>query len=357
MPANKNAVTRYYILDELLAQRHKEYSIVDLLSLVNQRLAEMDIPPVSRRTIEYDINYIEKEGPFLVEIERFQIDVPCQKNLSRPPVKKTCLRYADPSASIFTRPLTDDEKHLLGETFTLLGQFDGLPELKGLEKLRAGLDIKSDRQIISFTKNPLENSNLLGEFFTAIARKQVIEIHYHKFAAPDEDRHTVVIPYLLKEYNRRWHLIAAAEDTGKILNFALDRIDSVVPLPGHQYVEYKGDLNERFEDIIGVTLNEGNELQTIVFWVSDRSCEYVKTKPLHESQHDIKGEREAALRDKFPMLEGGRFFYIECIENYELLRELTSFGEELIVLSPEDIKQKVIDKINGMCSKYDLIGK
>jgi predicted DNA-binding transcriptional regulator YafY len=325
---------------------------VDLLSLVNQRLAEMDIPPVSRRTIEYDINYIEKEGPFLVEIERFQIDVPCQKNLSRPPVKKTCLRYADPSASIFTRPLTDDEKHLLGETFTLLGQFDGLPELKGLEKLRAGLDIKSDRQIISFTKNPLENSNLLGEFFTAIARKQVIEIHYHKFAAPDEDRHTVVIPYLLKEYNRRWFLIAAAEDTGKILNFALDRIDSVVPLPSHNYVEYDGDLNERFEDIVGVSLYENRPVQTILFWVSDSSKDYVATKPIHESQRHYTGEREEELRQQYPMLNGGAFFSIDCIENYELIRELISFREDLVVLSPDNIKDTVMERIAAMYEMY-----
>lgn len=352
MPANKNAVTRYYILDELLAQRHKEYSIADLLSLVNQRLAEMDIPPVSKRTIEYDVNYIEKEGPFLVEIERFQIDVPCQKNLSRPPVKKTCLRYADPSASIFTRPLTDDEKHLLGETFTLLGQFDGLPELKGLEKLRAGLDIKSDRQIISFTKNPLENSNLLGEFFTAIARKQVIEIHYHKFAAPDEDRHTVVIPYLLKEYNRRWFLIAAAEDTGRILNFTLDRIDSVVPLPNHNYVEYDGDLNERFEDIVGVSLYENRPVQTILFWVSDNSKDYVATKPIHESQRHYRNEKEEELRRQYPMLNGGAFFSIDCIENYELIRELISFREDLVVLSPDNIRDTVMERIAAMYELY-----
>ena len=44
----------------------------------------------------------------------------------------------------------------------------------------------------------------------------------------------------------------------------------------------------------------------------------------------------------------------DCFENYELIRELTSFGEDLVVLSPKDIRQKVIDKINGMRDKYDL---
>ena len=351
MPANKNAVTRYYILDKLLANRYHHYSVEDLRQHVNEELEELGQEPVSRRTIELDLNYLENAGLFLADIEHYQIDAPSQTNPNKT-VKKSCHRYADPSFSIFKKEMKDDEKQILGEAMKLLGQFDGLPNLEGLEKLRAGLNIKSDRQIISFSKNPLENSNLLGELFTAISEKQVIEIHYHTFSAPEEDRHTVLIPYLLKEYNRRWYLIAAAEDTGKILNFALDRIDRIVPLPGHRYVEYKGDLNERFEDIVGVSLYDDRPVQTILFWVSDRSKDYVATKPIHESQKHYRGEKEAEMRRQYPTLEGGAFFSIDCIENYELIRELISFREDLIVLSPDNIRDTVMERITAMYEMY-----
>lgn len=351
MPANKNAVTRYYILDKLLANRYHHYSTEDLRQLVNE---ELDQEPVSRRTIELDLHYLEYEGPFLAEIEHYQIDVPSQNNPNKT-VKKSCHRYVDPSFSIFKKDMTEDEKYLLSEALSLLGQFDGLPNLDGLEALRKSLDVKTDRQIISFTKNPLEKSTLLGELFTAISQKQVVELHYHRFDTPDEDLVTTVHPYLLKEYNRRWFLIAAADHDGKLLNFALDRIDSVNPLQSKEYIPYDGDLNERFEDIIGVTLYDERPPQTILFWVSDRSKDYAATKPIHESQRRYSGERENGFRERYPMLEGGYFFSIECIENYELIRELTSFGEDLVVLSPMDIRQKVIDKINGMRDKYDLI--
>ena len=351
MPANKNAVTRYYILDELLSNRYHNYSTEDLLKLVNERLEELGQDPVSRRTIEYDLNYLEYEGPFLAEIEHYQIDEVSERTLKT--VKKSCHRYADPSFSIFKKEMTDDEKYLLKEALSLLGQFDGLPNLDGLESLRKGLDVKTDRQIISFTKNPLENSNMLGEIFTAISRKQVIELHYHTFESPDEERMVVLHPYLLREYNRRWYLIAAATD-GKLLNFALDRIDKVVPLPSKKYKPYKGDLNERFEDIIGVTLYEERPLLEIVFWVSDHSKDYVATKPIHESQRNIKGEREEALRHKHPTLEGGRFFSIECIENYELIRETTSFGADLVVLSPNEIRSKITARIKAMAARYEI---
>ena len=66
MPKNKNAMTRYQILDELLSNRYHNYSIGDLTDEVNRRLAEMEKAPdkkgktdksVSRRCIELDIQY------------------------------------------------------------------------------------------------------------------------------------------------------------------------------------------------------------------------------------------------------------------------------------------------------------
>ena len=353
MPANKNAVTRYYILDKLLANRYHHYSTEDLCRLVNEELAEMNQEPVSRRTIELDLNYIENEGPFMAEIKHYQVDDISPRTLKT--IKKSCHRYADPSFSIFTQKLTDDEKRLLGEAFSLIGQFDGLPDFEGLERLRESLKVKTDRQIVSFTKNPLEGKNLLGKLFTAISQKQVVEIHFHKFDTPELNRSMVVYPYLLKEYNRRWYLIAAAEDTGKLLSFALDRMDKFVPLPSRSYKEYDGDLNERFEDIIGVTLIDGNPLQTILFWVSDFSKDYVATKPLHESQRPYRGESEIELRQQYPMLEGGAFFSIDCMENYELIRELSSFGKDLLVLSPANIQQKVCDRAASQIQAYQSL--
>ncbi|MBO4654710.1 MAG: WYL domain-containing protein [Bacteroidales bacterium] len=355
MPANKNAVTRYYIIDKLLANRYRNYSVADIRKLVNEELGEMGLDPVSIRTIQYDINYIENGGPFLADIEHYQIDVVSQKNPNLT-VKKECLRYEDPSFSIFKKPLTEDEKYLLSEALSLLGQFDGLPNLDGLERLKGSLNLKEKRQIVSFTKNPLENSTLFGELFTAISQRQVIELHYHTFDDLDNVKQVVIHPHLLKEYNRRWYLFGSAEDTGRLLNFRLDQIDQFDMLSSHRYIPYPGDLNERFEDIIGVSLYDDRPLQTIIFWVSDYSKNYVVTKPIHESQHPpFQWEKDEALRKQYPMLKGGAFFSIECIENYELIRELTSFGKDLVVLSPTNIQQKVKDYVAAQLQAYQSL--
>ena len=57
MPTNKNAMTRYKILDDLLSNRYHNYSLDELMEEVNYRLPEMypDTNGVGSRTIEKDI--------------------------------------------------------------------------------------------------------------------------------------------------------------------------------------------------------------------------------------------------------------------------------------------------------------
>lgn len=353
MPTNKNAMTRYQIIDKLLSDRYHNYSLDDLTEEVSRQLAEVNPESngVVRRTIEKDIHYLEYEWPQMVEIERYSVAAYDKER--KKTYTKQCLRYAQPGFSIFKKTLSSDEEYLLREALSLLGQFDGLPNLDALESLRLGLSVKDEgRRIISFTRNPLENSNLIGELFTAISQKQVIELRYHKFGTPEERQTINLIPYMLKEYNRRWYLIGVAEGGSKILNFGLERIDGVKPLPAHQYEEFDGDINEFFDDIIGVTNYAERPVLNILFWVNDQSKEYVASKPIHDSQRHYKGAAEAAYRAKYPTLEGGYFFSIECKENYELIRELTSFGEELIVLSPEEVREKIRERIEKMRRAY-----
>ena len=315
MPANKNAMTRYMILDELLSNRYHDYSLDDLTEEVSRRLSELysDTKGVVRRTIEKDIDYIENEGPFMAEIERKW--VPCVNSHGKTSQKK-CLRYKEPGFSIFKKELSDDEKYLLREALSLLGQFDGLPNLEALEQLRQSLQMPDKscyNPIISFTKNPLENSNLLGELFTVISQRQVVELHYHTFAAPDDDRHIIFHPYLLKEYNRRWFVIGAADSDGKI----------------------------------------ESPIYQIIFWANDKEKDYIKTKPIHESQRNLTGENEERLRIENPCLKGGSFFRIDCKYNYELIRELTSFGNGVIVLTPSKIREEIIKRVKDLAVSYN----
>ena len=83
--------------------------------------------------------------------------------------------------------------------------------------------------------------------------------------------------------------------------------------------------------------------------------EYVDTKPMHGSYRKVRGDAEKVLREQYPHLEGGMFFTLECKNNYELVRELTTYGADLLVLSPEDVVEQVRIRVNLMQEAYRKI--
>lgn len=340
MPTNKNAFIRYKFLDRLLSDHHHYYDIHDLTDKVNDMLYNDGFPEVTQRCIEKDLNTLEY-APFSAPIVRFN------KN------GKRCISYETRSFSIFQQEMSSEERGLLREVLSTLGQFGGVNNFQWLDDFKIGLGLEERRPIISFSNNPyLQNSNLLGTLFDNISNEVVIKLSYHTFS--DETIKSIDFhPYLLKQFNDRWFLLGAADSDHKILNFALDRIDKVKPLPEKKYIECPDDLFERFDDIVGVTLYEERKCEHILCWVNDSSKGYVNTKPIHESYTPLKGVKEQELRNQYPRLEGGMFFSIDCIPNFELIRELCSFGRNLVVLSPESIRNEIIDRLKTHLKGYD----
>ena len=342
MPLNKNAFIRYQYLDTLLSNRHHYYDIHDLTEKVNEMLYNDGFPEVTQRCIEKDINTLEC-APFDAPIARINIG------------GKRCIRYKSLSFSIFTKKMSEEEVNLLCEVLNTLGQFDGLDNFKWLDDFKAKLNIDNHRKIISFSNNPfLVNSNCLGTLFDFISNKVAIKLSYHTFS--DRTTKSIVFhPYLLKQYNERWFLVGAEDSSKQTLIFAIDRIDSIESIPEKKYFECTEDLHEKYEDIVGVTLYEGHSIEHILFWVSDVSVDYVITKPIHGSQILYKGDEDKRLRNEYPNLNGGAFFSIDCINNYELIRELCSYGKELLVLYPSNIQKDICKRIREMMDNYSLL--
>ena len=339
MPTNKNAFIRYKYLDKLLSDRHHYFDRKTLTEKVNEMLELDGFKSVDKRTIEKDLEALQ-DAPFNAPIKEFKKD------------GKILVAYSKSSFSIFKEELSCEEVNLLREVLSTLGQFDGLNHFEWLDKFKMGLGLQNRRQIISFSNNPyLKNSNLLGTLFDNISNKVVIRLSYHTFT--DEAIRSIDFhPYLLKQYNDRWFLLGAADSDKAILTFALDRIDNVEPLPERKYEDCTEDLAERFEDIVGVTLYEDRPVEHILCWVSDDAKGYITTKPIHGSFTPIKGEKDMKLREEFPQLEGGLFFTLDCINNYELIRELCSYGGNLVVLSPESIRQEIKHRLTAHLQQY-----
>ena len=353
MPQNKNAITRYIILDRLL--QHKfGHTIKELTELCNNELGDKGYESVTKRCIEKDLIAMEEE-PFYAEIVRTGKTPIEDKNGKSRMVQ--LVRYSNPYFSIFNHELNDDEKALLRKALEPFGKFEDIPGFEQIEQLIASLnvDVDESKKFVYYSVNENgTNTKVFGKLYSAISEQKVINLTYHKFDDPTP--HNVLLhPYILKEWNRRWYLIAAATDSGKILTFALDRTDEVETCNEMKYKPASDDLMERYEDIVGITYYEGKPIDTIYFWASNSSTHYLLTKPIHGTQTTLKegGEEEVTLRKSYPNLKDGKFFRLKCMINYELMCEILSYGQGIIVLSPDTFREEIAKHISSIQENYN----
>ena len=72
MPTNKNALTRYKYLDEMLSDRHHFYDIHDLTKKCNEKLIDAGFPEVSQRCVEKDVDSKTKCNVLVFKSSRFK---------------------------------------------------------------------------------------------------------------------------------------------------------------------------------------------------------------------------------------------------------------------------------------------
>ena len=81
--------------------------------------------------------------------------------------------------------------------------------------------------------------------------------------------------------------------------------------------------------------------QTVRFRADAWTVPYIKTKPLHKSQMTVEVDEE-----------GNGIFQIEVILNYELEKDLLSFGESIEVLSPKSLRDTMKKRLRAAAAQY-----
>jgi predicted DNA-binding transcriptional regulator YafY len=334
MSINKNAFIRYQTLDKCFRNTGRKFFINDLIKECDKALQEFNIDSegISRRQIYYDIRFMESEQAWSVPLEKIKDG------------KKIYYRYSNPKFSINNQPINETEAEQIKSALLMLSRFKGMPQFEWVNeiipKFEQAFELKQGaKEIISFDSNEyLKGIEFLGELFNAILYKKVLAIQYHSFKKNESFSHKIH-PYYLKQYNNRWFLFGYNPAFNKLTNLSLDRILSIVELD-EKYLETEIDFNEYFEDIIGVT-RFGNSTPTLIeLQFSTKLAPYILTKPLHGSQK------------KKSHNENGLTITIEVIPNYELERLILSFGESVKIISPYNLKENILKRINEAVNLY-----
>ncbi len=334
MPNNLQALIRYRTIDQCLRSREKNYHLKDLIEACNVAVSEYSgkSVTVSRRTLLYDLDFLRNDvAGFNAPIEYDH---------------QEGYYYTAQGFSIFNIPIRRYDIDVLRDVMVTLQSISGQAQFHGLASIIVRMEetynivrSRQQQQILQFDHSLNEAGQKWVDVLYPYTKAQMsLSVQYQPFGA---EAYTVVVsPYLLREYNNRWFLIAWDHQFGAVTNLALDRIRDVKKSLQPYHRDESFDASNHLKDVVGVSLPNGNEKQRVVFKAFGRQPDYLLTKPIHPSQHEVSRDGEAT------------FFAIDVIPNYELEAVFLSRGEDIEVVEPEWLRKKMGRRILDMGGRY-----
>lgn len=334
MPINKNALIRYQALDRCFRNTGKMFFWEDLLEECNKTLIDFDpySEGIQRRQLFDDIRFMESDAGWSIPLSRNRYG------------RKVYYRYENLSFSINNQPLNESEAEQIKSALQIISRFSGTPQFEWVNEMIPMLEskfglIERKNEIISFESNiDLKGLHFLTPLFNAIFNERVLLVKYKDFKS-SEPYEIIFHPYYLKQYNNRWFVFGLNSDNQvPNWNLALDRIETLSET-GQKFKPSETDWEDYFYNLVGVTWPDGVNLQEVVLKFSPEVAPYVITKPIHPSQ---KHKNEP----------NGLEVKIEVIPNFELERLILSFGEQVKIISPQDFKDRISQRLKSATSLY-----
>lgn len=339
MPVNKNALLRYKTIDNCLRNRHRLWTLNDLVDACSDALYEYTGRDecVSVRTVQLDIQKMRSS-----ELGYNAPIVVCDKKY---------YAYSDPDYSITNTPITEGDLAQMKEAVQVLKSLSGFRDFSGIDDVVGRLEDHisavrhTHKRAIWFESNDrLKGLHFITPLYDAIVAERAVRLTYKSFKSSQE-RTFAFSPYILKEYRNRWFVFGRGERDRHIVNLALDRIVAVEQAVGEQFVkDAKFDPQIYFNDMIGVTKIPGvsDREVRVRFWAHAEQVPYIETKPLHQSQMVV--ERET---------DGSAIFQICVCLNFELEKTLLEFGEYVQVLAPKRLANAIKNRLRSALERYE----
>ncbi|MCK5372269.1 MAG: WYL domain-containing protein, partial [Cyclobacteriaceae bacterium] len=218
MPVSKNFELRKKLLDQYFSGKLSNYTKDEVLVKLNDQLEVDGFLPISKRQLDYDIDAMKELA------SRDLVELFYDKASRR-------YRYDKEGYSITGIPVDQKDIEVLTQALAILKQIQGLRQTKELGNIidrlgdRLGISTNKLEDIIQFDQVPdLKGIEHLNGLLRKVIEKEVIKVNYQPF---EKDIEALIIhPYFLREYNNRWFVFGLEEQSGKIFNLPLDRIQS-----------------------------------------------------------------------------------------------------------------------------------
>ena len=195
--------------------------------------------------------------------------------------------------------------------------------------------------IIDFEKNEnLRGLEHIDVLYKAVQQKQCILLEYQSFKAREAQTITFH-PYLLKEFRNRWFILGKNHKGKVTMLLALDRIRKIQHQKSTAFHPADFDIHSYFKHVVGVTVNQGDDVEKVILFIDRQDAPYVITKPIHPSQQVLETSKHGAT------------ISIDVQINFELEREILGFGPKMKVLEPYHFKRRMKSLIHESMDMYD----
>jgi predicted DNA-binding transcriptional regulator YafY len=190
-------------------------------------------------------------------------------------------------------------------------------------------------------RRPQGTENLYG-LIHAIKNTKCIAFTYAKFWDDYTTKRTIE-PYALKEFSNRWYVMGKDLKDNTIKTFALDRLSDFQILNTAFVYPSNFNIEKHFEFCFGIISPNGEVPQKILLSFDSHQGKYIKTLPLHQSQHILK-DSENELQIELTL----------CI-THDFIMELLSYGNTVKILSPSILKEKIVEILGDTLRQYQRL--
>lgn len=181
----------------------------------------------------------------------------------------------------------------------------------------------------------------LTSIMEAMTDSHEIRIGYKKYTSSFAEELTLR-PYAVKEYAKRWYLIAYCIERQGLRVYGLDRITSL-DITGKTFkMPKRFDVDELFATSFGIYLPEG-KAQTITFRTSENEARFLRDLPLHRSQEEKGKDGDMVV------------FSIFVCPDRNLIMEFCRYGSRIEVISPADVRSAVAKELRAAAQIYSNI--
>lgn len=322
MHEGQNKIARFMRLDQLLRSPEgvtlKEIMDDDQMDEISKRLLQDNLKELKEKYgAEFDPNL--KRG------------------------RERLWRYKDTSFSIIKQTSADME--IIRKTIENLNIFKGDPRYDMLRFYLMGMEKGISETGISFmsfdNNNDAVGLQFVETLLDAITHHYPLKMTYKPFGK--SELVVNIHPYHLRQYNRRWFIFCHVEERNEVLNYPLDRIVSLEHL-SKSFIDTDIDFEEYFEDIVGVSIYKNSEIESVLLKVDNKSIDYIRTKPLHWSQTELKKLNTADYS----------YIQLKVKINTELKMLLFSYSDAIEVLEPVSLRETFAKIAKKMSLLYDV---